>query len=266
MNFTNSLLYSLTVSICLLTARCNSSKYENVKQEKTDVKTENKLAPDIKTSTPETTHVTKENKSGEQVKQKLPLYASISASKMNVLYDGVDNPVEINVPGIPINHVNVQVTNAFFRRVGNVYMINPRPGSAGRKCIVKVSAKIQDEWQVIDSKYFRIKRIPNPISIVAGKTGGKIRKNRLLVESGIYAKLTEDFDFDTKFTVTQFTLTVLKGGYTIDSSSRGYRFTSEQKELIKSLSLGSRVFIHNIKAVGPDKIPRNLGSLVFTID
>ncbi|GAB7087800.1 hypothetical protein JCM15579A_19040 [Marinifilum fragile] len=266
MNFYKSLMYSLTVCICLFTIGCNSSKNENGKQENVNVKTEIKSAADVKPSNPETTHITKESKSDDQVPQKFPLYASISASKMNVLYDGVDNPVEINVPGIPINHVNVQVTNAFFRRVGNIYMIIPKPGSAGRKCIVKVSAKIQGELQVVDRKCFRIKRIPNPISIVAGKTGGKIRKNRLLVESGIYAKLTEDLDFDTKFTVTQFTLTVLKGGYTIDSSSRGYRFTSEQKELIKSLSLGSRVFIHNIKAVGPDKIPRNLGSLVFTID
>ncbi|WP_282126617.1 GldM family protein, partial [Marinifilum flexuosum] len=100
MNFSKSLLYSLTVCICLFTIGCNSSKNENVKQENANVKTENKSTADVKPSNPKTTHVTKESKSDDQGQQNLPLDAFVSSSKMNILYRGIDNPINVSVSGV----------------------------------------------------------------------------------------------------------------------------------------------------------------------
>ena len=114
------------------------------------------------------------------------------------------------------------------------------------------------------SMAFRVKLLPVPIAKVAGKTGGNIEKNVLLAQAGVSADL-EDFLFDLRYIVTQFTVGVSteKGDKNVQSNSA--RFTPEQKELLTSLDNGARVFITNIKANGPNGVV-DLRDIHFTIN
>jgi len=190
----------------------------------------------------------------------------ISPVKMNVFYESVDNPVKVSVPGIPSNDLIVSISNCSKRKKGDLYIVRPNPGKAGLKSIVTVSANINGEVRRIGSGEFRIKRVPDPIAMVAGKSDGKIRKNVLLVQRAVFAEMGDDFDFDLEFKVTSFTVSIIKGGYLQDARSKNNKFTKEQMDLIKSVGRGGRVFIENIKAVGPDKTPRKLNTITFTID
>jgi hypothetical protein len=87
----------------------------------------------------------------------------------------------------------------------------------------------------------------------------------LLAESGVFAEM-EDFDFQLEYVITRFNVSIMKGGYVIDEPSKNNRFTSAQMELIKGLGRGSKVFINDIKAVGPDKVTKSLGSITLTLD
>ncbi|PZX15930.1 gliding motility-associated protein GldM [Breznakibacter xylanolyticus] len=189
----------------------------------------------------------------------------ISPTKMNVFYEGVENPVTISAPGANSNQLSISMTNATFTKKGDGYMVRVKPGTAGGKSTISVSADIDGKKRNLGSMDFRIKRIPAPIAKVAGKSEGKISKSLLLEQTGVFAEM-EDFDFELEYNVTRFVVSAVKNGYSVDEPSTNNRFTPAQKELIRSLGRGSKVFITEIRAVGPDKVSKALGGISLTLD
>ncbi len=190
----------------------------------------------------------------------------ISPTKMNVFYEGVDNPVEISVPGVSSSELSVSMTNVNKRKKGDTWVVKPIAGSAGKQSNISVSVKLEGgKSQRIGSQVFRIKRVPNPIAMIAGVTGGKVRKNVILAQQAIFAEM-EDFDFDLEFKVTSFTVSALKGGFIVDERSKSNKLTQAQKDLISGLSRGSKVSFESIRAKGPDGSTRNLGTITLVID
>jgi len=191
--------------------------------------------------------------------------AVISPTKMNVFYEALDNPVEVSVPGIASNALDVRMSNVKSRKKGSEYIVTPEPGTAGKKSIVSVYAKIGDENKFIGKQEFRIKRVPDPVPVVGGSNGGKIKKNLLIAQKAVFAEM-KDFDFELKYTVTRFTVSVLKGGYIVDALSKSNSFTDEQRELIRTMNTGQKVQIEDIRAQGPDGRTRSLGTITFVLD
>lgn len=54
--------------------------------------------------------------------------------------------------------------------------------------------------------------------------------------------------------------------FLVDETSKSASFTPEQNDLIKGVTRGSKVFIENIRAVGPGGDTRKLGSISLTVD
>ncbi|MCU4174483.1 gliding motility protein GldM [Carboxylicivirga sp. N1Y90] len=190
----------------------------------------------------------------------------ISPVKMNVFYEALENPVEISVPGVTGSQLKISMTNATFRKKGDEYIVKPKAGMAGAKSIVTVSAEINGRTRRLGSQEFRIKKVPDPIAMVAGKREGKIRKGTLLAQGGVFAEMGDDFDFDLKFKVTQFNVATIKNGFYVDKPSKSNKITEEQLDLIRGVGRGSRVVFEDIRAVGPDGRTRKLGSITFMID
>nr|WP_321453692.1 gliding motility protein GldM [uncultured Carboxylicivirga sp.] len=191
----------------------------------------------------------------------------ISPTKMNVFYEALDNPVEISVPGIASSQIKVSMTNASYNKKGNEFIVKPKAGKAGGKSIITVSAEINGQTRRLGSQEFRIKRVPDPIAQVGGLgDGDKIRKNLLLAAGYVIAEMGEDFDFDLKFKVTQFSIGTYRKGFYTSETSQSNKFTEAQENLLKGTSRGSKVYIEDIRAVGPDGRTRKLGSITFTID
>jgi gliding motility-associated protein GldM len=189
----------------------------------------------------------------------------ISPTKMNVFYEGVENPVEISVPGIPSENLRVNISNARVTRRGNGYIVQPNAGSAGREAVVTVAAKVNDSDRSLGRKAFRIKRVPDPIAKVNDQRDGAIPKALLLAQLGVVADM-ENFEFDLQFKVTQFSVSTIRNGYVVDASSNSNLFTDEQKDLMRGTVRGQRVFIQDIQAVGPDGRRRSLGSITLLVD
>ena len=117
----------------------------------------------------------------------------------------------------------------------------------------------------MDSKEFRVKIVPDPVAKVNGQKGGAISQGLLMAQIGVTAEM-ENFDFDLKFTITEFTVSAVVQGFVKEYKSKSNKFTPEQKNLIKSLSKGSNVYIQDIKAVGPDGSTRPLSTINFRIN
>ncbi|ASB49400.1 type IX secretion system motor protein PorM/GldM [Alkalitalea saponilacus] len=189
----------------------------------------------------------------------------VSPTKMNVFYEGVENPVEISAPGVPSERLRVNISNATYTRRGNEYIVQPNAGSAGREAVVTVTTEINGRMQNLGSRNFRINRVPNPVAKVGGVSEGAIARQVLLAQMGIVADM-ENFDFDLTFRVTQFRVSTVQRGFMVDQRSSNNMFTEEQKDLIRAATRGQRIIIDDIRAVGPDGRTRNLSSITLTID
>jgi gliding motility-associated protein GldM len=188
--------------------------------------------------------------------------AVISPTKMNVFYLGVDNPVDVSVPGVPSDKVRPSINNGSITGSRGGYIVRPRSQGTAT---VSVMAEIDGKTRNMGGMLFRVKKVPDPVPMVAGKKGGLIDKNLLATQVAIQAVL-ENFDFDLKFNVTEFKVSANIGGFFKDEPSRSNRFTPGQVSIIKGLSKGNKVYFEDIKAVGPDGTVRELSPIVFKIN
>ncbi len=191
---------------------------------------------------------------------------TMSATQMNVFYRGLENPFDVGGGGIPQENLIVSMTNGTVEKQGNSFIVKPNElDEQGRRTTVSVHANVGGERRLLGTTNWRVKRVPDPVAQVAGTSGGNIRKERLLVEDGVMAVL-EDFDFNFKYTVTQFRVEVSgAGGYVTPWESNSNRFTDEQKEQFRRLNPNSLVYITNIKAVGDDGSVRDLDPIGLKI-
>jgi len=187
----------------------------------------------------------------------------VSPTKMNVFYVGVDNPVDISVPGIASSKLVPSISQGSIRRgsKGGYLVKVRRPGKAK----ISVSAKLSTGTKSMGAKDFRVKKVPDPVAKVAGVKGGAIPHSRLQAANRVDAVM-ENFDFDLRFNITSFVVsTKTRDGYVIDKPASGSRITSEQKALIRGARKGQKIYFEDIKSKGPDGSIRNLGTLMFKI-
>jgi len=189
---------------------------------------------------------------------------TVSPTKMNVLYAGLANPVSISVPGISGTNIKVSISNGTIEpgQEGN-YLVKPE--KVGVKSVITISAMIGGTLKEIGSTLFRVKKVPDPVAFVANKTEGVISRNELEAQQGVLAKIP-DFDFEMNFTVTSFVVSTSKAGFIIDKPTKGNRFSQEQRDLMKGLNPGSRLYIESIIVKGDDGTIRNLPAISFKIN
>ncbi len=170
-----------------------------------------------------------------------------SPTKMNVLYRGVDNPIELSVPGVAADRIQPAIDNGSLSRSGNGWVVNKLTGSKAQ-----VSAVVRNDdgsTRRIGPVQFRVKDLPPPMAIVGGKGSrdATIRKTELTSAQGVVARL-EDADFDAPWKVQQFQLTLIKGSEVIQLAAQDGRFTEPMKDLLKAVRPGQRVYVEGVKA------------------
>lgn len=187
----------------------------------------------------------------------------VSPTKMNVFYIGVDNPVDVSVPGVPPNKISAFLTGSgSIKRKGSGYIVRVK---GGREVKVGATAELDGKKRNMGSKVFRVRKVPSPVAKIGGKQGGTVAKSWLSAQSGVAAVL-ENFEFDLKFRVTSFVVsTTDRSGYVKEKKANGPRFTGQQKQIIGMARSKGRLLITDIQAKGPDGSTRNLGSIAFKI-
>ena len=194
---------------------------------------------------------------------------TISADMMNVFYAGIDNPVSISVPGVPMSQITARMEGGQLLRTNNGW--NAKPATVGVPCVISVTATINGRTINFGSKSFRTKPLPPPVAFIEykdgtgiaqrykGDGGKKIKKQDLLNSNGVRAAL-DDPDLDNiPFSVTSFEVNFTDPmGNTIVDRSDGNRFTEHQLAQMRQLAPGRQFFITRTKAIGPDKISREL--------
>ena len=200
--------------------------------------------------------------------------ATVSATMMNVLYAGIDNPVSISVPGVPTKDVSATMTNGTLSRHGDSW--TARPAKVGENVTVTVTANIDGRPHSVATTTFRVRRLPDPTAYItisgAGgakdryKGGKPISKATLASVPSLQAAIDDDM-LDIDFQVLGFeTVFFDQMGNAIPEVSRGAEFSQRQRDQFKRMARGKRFYISRIRAKGPDGIERILSPMEVIVN
>lgn len=192
--------------------------------------------------------------------------AVVSPVMMNVLYIGLENPLNISVPGVAQSDVSASISAGSLKRKpdGNYTADVKQPGTI--KVVVK--AKVNNKEMVMGEQQFRVKRIPDPVSTLDGVySTGKISVSKMKSTRGVVPQL-KDFVYDTRFTVVSYDFVYRSkkdATVTPPQAVNGPLFSSNVKTLINRVAAGDAVFIDNIIVRGPDGTNRKINAIAFDI-
>ena len=94
----------------------------------------------------------------------------INATKMNVVYRGIDNPIDIYADG----NYSATVSSGSLEKTGNG-TYNLRPGEAN-----EVTINVSSAGSSLGSIKFRVKDLPKPVAIIRNVVNGQVTKSALL--------------------------------------------------------------------------------------
>src|SRR4030043_1239103 len=187
----------------------------------------------------------------------------VSATKMNVFYLGVPNPVEISVPGVPADRIIPSTNNGRISPSGGAYVVNPTKEGTSQ---ITVSVREDGGVRSRGSKTFRVRKVPNPDATLAGfRSGASLSKSQILAELGPKAKMPDWFEFDLEFTVTAFSLATYIQGFYQEIATTSGTFSSAQRDVLRNLNPGAKLYLNDVTAVGPDGSSRNLGTIFIKV-
>ena len=122
---------------------------------------------------------------------------AVSPTKLNVLYVGVDNPLNIAVAGVNAEDIIVTISQGTIVKTDTNYIARvTKQGTA--------EIKIFKNTELLGTQNFRVKIIPDPIITVGENnlTGGYILKEKLMACEKL--NTINNTDFDANFIITKF--------------------------------------------------------------
>ena len=192
---------------------------------------------------------------------------SVSATKMNVFYMGVNNPVTVSAAGVPSNQVNVSMSGAGGGKISR--------NSDGTFTVNVSSPTRKDEYAYInvtapglsERREFRVKRIPDPNAKLSSSMGGVMGAGEFKAQRGLVAVL-ENFDFDAKCEIMGYRVVrVPRRQDPMPATNRGGPYGGDARGVIDQAKAGDTYYFEDVKAKCPgDASGREINTLVFKIN
>jgi gliding motility-associated protein GldM len=174
---------------------------------------------------------------------------TISPSKMNVFYIGVDNPVDISVPGSPERILPV-ISVGNIRPDGKQWIVSGLP-SGVKEAVVSVNAVFSGKTKSMGSGTFRLKKIPTFTASIDRNPEGTVISRSDIPVGYINAEKPVAFDFDLTYRITSFVFVSDIDGSITEKSIPGNRIPDDLLAKIKRAKKNNRIWIENIMAIGP---------------
>jgi len=202
--------------------------------------------------------------------------ATVAPRLMNVLYAGINNDIDISVPGVSNQKIRAQITggSGALESRGNYWVA--RPNTVGQDLIVSVSADFGNGRYVeVAKKQFRVRALPDPTGYIEYKDAdgnskmfrqGRLAKAAIMNAPGLKAAI-DDGILNIPFSVLSFTTIMFDGmGNAVPDVSDGANFSERQKDQIRRLTRGKMFFITKVRVKGPDGIEREISTMDIQIN
>jgi hypothetical protein len=174
-----------------------------------------------------------------------PPAVSVSATKMNVVYRGIDNPIAVG--GGVGGEINATASSGNLTRTGNG-TYNLRPGEAN-----EVTINVTSGGSSLGSMKFRVKDLPKPTALIRNVVNGQVSKSALNAAGRVEAEM-KDFDFDgVHYDVVGYTFRYkTKAGTTKEAKANSGAFTDEIRNAISQSNVGDMFVFTAIQVRGND--------------
>ena len=173
----------------------------------------------------------------------------VSATRMNVLYRGIENPLDIAVSGWDNKDLSISVSDdhKLTHQEDGSFIITPSGNS--RQATISVEGKMPDgSISNLGSAEFRIKSIPAPIPFWSGCSPSKlvIKRAQLLSFATVVAKMSDDFMFPVKTLVESFRLTISSDWGVVSITNNGRNLNSSMKFYLNHVKPGDFIVFDQI--------------------
>ncbi|MCD7936806.1 MAG: hypothetical protein LUG98_08105 [Tannerellaceae bacterium] len=186
----------------------------------------------------------------------------------HLLYAGYPNPLQIAIPGVPTEVLQVSSSHGSIEKKGkNIWQVLVPESEE------TVLLSITYAWKGKEYKEdvsFKVLPLPDPV--IGIRAQGSLYKaekmdKALLLKSEELAIFYEDGFPDRGFDVLSFELNWNDSfGNRLSELSQGRAFTNRQKEILKGLSKGKTVWLSNIQLRGMDGSHRTLPGLELILN
>jgi gliding motility-associated protein GldM len=181
--------------------------------------------------------------------------ASIAATKMNMMYIGVPNPISVSVAGANPSDVVVSASGggAKVRKTkGTDYVVNVSQQT--NDLTITASLKTPSGVKRMGVMKYRVRNLPKPqAKLGAYENGAVVPAQALSAQSIIRADMGQGFVYEgLKYSVSSFTVYYLPKGKPVKQQNvNGSAMPGGIKGALGKAKRGDRVIIDNIKAQGP---------------
>lgn len=185
----------------------------------------------------------------------------VAPAKLNIIYRWVDNPLDIAVPGVPCDQLDVKVSNGTLEGTGCSYVINVG-GDADR--VVRITISWNSGGKAASSEsLFRVKDPPLPVACFAGTCTDHdtIHFANFHAAQGVIARLM-DFDMDIVLKVVHYRLRIIRACTPVfDATVNEARLSTEMREALQGVRSGDEVLLTEIKMLDPAGTIKSLAPL-----
>lgn len=189
--------------------------------------------------------------------------AVISATKMNVVYTGIDNPISVSVPGVPAKDVKVSCSmpNAL-SQIDNKGNYSLKPVLENGVNVITVKAEVNGK--VMGITQYRIRNVPKPsLQLSSIENSGPVSIARARSIKNVNTVL-KDFIFDgIRYSPQTWVLAYQQKstGQSQIENGRGTEISANMKALFSNAKPGDKIILTNVTALGPSgpvKVPNSL--------
>lgn len=210
----------------------------------TAVITQRKLNGEVKTY---------ENKASYTVVKPL---AVVSATKMNVVYRGLENPISVSVPGY--SATDLTVTSSFGTlskdaQPGTYKLTIPGSDISTKELTISVSVKTPDGVKKMGEQKYRLKNVPRPTLTLGGiEVSGSTSPGQVKSASYIGTPL-KDFVFEgVSYKPISYQLIYSpKSGAPQFESGSGSVISPRMRSVLQNVKTGDKIIVTGVKAMGP---------------
>lgn len=197
--------------------------------------------------------------------------AVVSATKMNVVYRAIPNPISISVPGYAANEIIATASVGRLSSAGQpgTYNIEVGPTDQSLETIVSVSVKDKatNTTKKMGEQRYRIKNIPRPQPLLGPiDASGDVTIGKLKASTFV-ATILKDFPFEgIKYTPQTWKLVyVPRVGNAQVFMGNGTVLTPQAQGVLRNARPGDKVILYDIKAVGPQGLVPLTSGLVLNV-
>ncbi len=205
-------------------------------------------------------HKVKNNKEGNK-----DAMISVYPTVMNILYTGIRNPLTVTSPFIPLEDLEVSITDGKVTGKNGRYMVTVN--TPGEKTLTVSQKKENGEVIIISKANLRCKKLPKAHATFTGLGGGSIKIDTNNIGDKLVVEL-DDFEFDTKYKITEFSFYYQSTRSTDPwlAHMKDENISLAMQYCIKNATNSSKFIFYKIKALDPLGNLQDIDPIVFLVE